>query len=1099
AYLRSGVSPARVQYVEAHGTGTRLGDPIELAALAAVLGEGRPPGRPFAVGSVKSNFGHAEAAAGIAGVIKVALAMQRRLLPPSLHFAEPNPLIPFDRLPVRVQQSLGPWPEPEAPLIAGVSGFGIGGTNAHVVLEQAPAAPAPALDDRPGFRLLPLSARTPQALSELAREYAQHLTGEGVDSPLRDICYTASVCRDHHPHRLAVVARTHAETARALGSPPAAAELPAGNPGARPELVMVFSGQGSQWPRMGWGLAREPVFREALERCARLFSDSAGRSLLDELEAGSERSRLDEVDLAQPAIFALQVALFELWRSWGVVPDAVGGHSLGEVAAAYACGVLSLEEAARVVDCRSRLMQGTVGLGRTAVVELPFAETASLLAGREEVEVAGVSSPLTTLVSGATAAVEELLADLARRGVRCRLLRASRMPLHSRWMEPLREPLAAALADLRPRTAATPFYSAVTGGALEGERLDAGYWARNLRDPFRFAQVMEGLAAAGCAVFLEVSPHPVLYPAMIDTLRHLNRQGLVLSSLRRGEDERGEMLASLGALYAAGWDVEWRRLFPISGRVVDLPGYPWQRESYWFEEARRGARAVPSVRGGAHPLLGEPLVSGVPPERRFWEVEVGARTPSWLADHRVHGAAVLPAAVWLEFALAAAERALPAGGHDLEGVRFREALLLADRELRKLQLVVTPEAPGEASFEALSREAEAGPWTSHVTGRIVSGGSPEAPGGVLLAPLDALRERCTEPRSAEEHYRAMSGRGLDYGPAFQAVRNVARGAGEALAELRLDAALERETAAFLVHPVLLDAGFQVAAACLADPAGSATDATYLPSGVESMRVHGRAGSHLWCHAVLRSQTDDRIVVDLQLLAPSGERRIEVAGLCLERAGRAVAGVADEELFYQIDWSPLGTAAGERAPSAEAAAWLVCGGGELGEALASELSGRGIACWRVAAAQEYAIFPQEGRFAVDPTEPAHYRRLFGDLQARAGSGRPEVVFLWGLDDPVEPGSALGGRALDRLLHAVQAAATLDPPPRFWVVTRGAQPAGPEGLPAPGQAPLWGLARSFGQQEHPELWGGLVDLDPAAPPDEARLLCEHIQDAGGEDQV
>ncbi|HEX5758690.1 MAG TPA: type I polyketide synthase [Thermoanaerobaculia bacterium] len=1083
AYRRAGVPPASVQYVEAHGTGTRLGDPIEVAALAAVLGEERAPGDAFSVGTVKSNFGHAEAAAGVAGVIKVALAMQHRLLPASLHFEEPNPLIPFDWLPLRVQQDLGPWPAPEAPLIAGVSGFGIGGTNAHVVLEEAPAAPAPAAGDEAGWHLLPLSARTPQALAALAREHARFLTGEGAGSRLRDICYTASVRRDHHPYRLAVPARTHAEAASALASPPAAAE--ADGVGARPRLVMLFSGQGSQWPRMGWELARrEPIFREALERCAGLFPDGGGRSLLDELAAAAEGSRLGEPDLAQRAIFALQVAQFELWRSWGIVPDAIGGHSLGEAAAAYACGALSLAEAARVVDCRARLMQGTVGLGLTAVVELPHAEVLDLLAGRADLEVAGVSGPATTVVSGATAAVEELLAELGRREVRCRLLHNSSMPLHSRWMEPLRQPLAAALADLRPRAAAIPFHSAVTGGALAGERLDAHYWARNLREPFRLVPVIEGLAAEGRTIFLEVSPHPVLGPALRATLRHLGREGPVLSSLRRGEDERGEMLASLGELYAAGRDVEWRRLFPVPGRVVHLPSYPWQRESYWFATARREVPEAPARRGG-HPLLGEPLVSAVAPQRRFWEVEVGAGSPAWLADHRVRGAAVLPAAFWLELALAAAARALPPGARGLAEVRFLEALFLSGRELRKLQLVVTPEAGGTALFEALSREAESGPWVCNAAGRIVAGGPPEASAGSKAA-LDALRERCLEPLSVAEHYRAMAERGLDYGPAFRAIRSLGRGGGEALAELRLDAALEREAASYLVHPALLDAGFQVAAACLADPAGPAAATTYLPAAVERIRVLERPGAHLWCHAELRSRTDDRVVVDLRLLAPSGELAAEVAGLCLKRAGHAAAGPADDELLYRIDWPQVADAAGERAPLDKIGDWLVVGGGELASALATELRGHGVGCRRIAAGE---------RPAADPAEPAPYRRALVDFRAAAGPGRAEIVFLGALNEP----AAIGGQALEDLLHLVQAAAALDPPPRLWVVTRGAQPAGQQGLPAPGQAPLWGLARSCGQQEHPELWGGLIDLDPAAPPYEAGMLYEQIADARGEDQV
>ncbi len=715
AFRRAGVAPHEVQYIEAHGTGTRLGDAVEHSVLTAVLGAGRPSGRYCAIGSVKSNFGHTEAAAGVAGVIKVVLAMQHRSLPPSLHAGNAGDSGASADPPLRLQAALGPWPDLESPLIAGVSAFGIGGTNAHVVLEAAPAVPVDAAATRSDYQLLPLSARSPQALMDLAQAYAR-LLADPAAPPLDDLCHSASVHRDHHPYRAAVSGRTPAELARglaALATPPrACSPLPS-------RRVLVFSGQGSQWPRMGWRLAQtEPIFRQTLERAARLFPARDGRSLLAELEAGAATSRLHQADLLQPAIFVVQVALSELWRSWGLTPDAVGGHSLGEVAAAYACGALSLEDAARVVAERSRLTLEVIGRGSTAAVEWPAEQAEGLLAGRfADLSLAGVSSPRAILVSGATASVEALVAELRAQGTRCRILPGDPIPLHSRVMDPLAERLASALQDLRPRPATVPFFSAVTGTVLPGEALDAGYWGRNLRQPFRFDTAMAVMSALpamadpengeGAVVFVEVSPHPLLVTAMEDNLRHLGRPAPVFASLRRDEDERGELLAALGGLYTAGLAVDWRRLYP-SGRLVDLPSYPWQRERYWFAPASAPRADSPQA------------------ERRIvWDVEVGGPAEDWLADHRVEGDVVLPGAYALTLALAAGERAL-GGRHRLEDVELRRALVLQAGEARRLRVEVTPGPRGFASFEIASREAgESAPGPAFTVGRLAAAGPPE--------------------------------------------------------------------------------------------------------------------------------------------------------------------------------------------------------------------------------------------------------------------------------------------------------------------------------------------------------------------------------------
>ena len=594
AYRRAGVEPGSVHYVEAHGTGTLLGDPIEARALGAVLGagSGRAADRPLVIGSVKTNIGHLEAAAGIAGLIKAALAIKHRAIPPSLHLVEPNPHIPFDALRLRVPREFAPWPA-DAPALAGVSSFGFGGTNAHLVIggvAEGPAGPARAdeAEESAGAQLLPISARDPEALRDLARSFRDALAAG--EAGWGDIAHTAGVRRGHNDHRLALVARSREEAADALdvflrgeARPGMAAGRKA--PNGRPKVAFVFAGQGPQWKGMGRDLLeREPAFRAAIEACDEHFRRLAGWSLREELAADESASRLGQADVAQPAMFALQVGLAALWRSWGVEPDAVVGHSLGEVAAAHLAGALSLEDAALVAFQRGRLMRRVAGLGKTAAVGLPAGEALRLLAGFDgRLWIAAVNGPAATTVSGTPEAVDEFLATLRDREVFARVLPVD-CAFHSPQMDPIRGELVESLAGLRPRAAATPLISTVTGLAADGRDLGAAYWGRNLREPVLFADAAGVLVAQGCDAFVEIGPHPALGGPIADALRAAGRAGAVLGSLRRGDDGREAMLRSLGELYARGHAVDWRGVAP-SGRHVSLPRYPWRRERHWLDVA----------------------------------------------------------------------------------------------------------------------------------------------------------------------------------------------------------------------------------------------------------------------------------------------------------------------------------------------------------------------------------------------------------------------------------------------------------------------------------------------------------------------------------
>lgn len=547
AYETAGIPAERVGYVEAHGTGTFLGDTIEAKSLGAVLGRGRSADRPLLVGSIKSNIGHLEAASGIAGLIKAVLAIHHRAIPASLHSRPANPDIPFDALGIRVPDELVPWPEDgRHEPVAGVNSFGFGGTNCHVVLEGVPRAP----------ELFTAQASSDEALREEARRAVQRLAGPGLPPSLAQMCAGPAGAAGG-AHRLAVTVRSPEELRIQLVSFVEGWQSPVLTSGAEPSgggLVFVFGGHGGQWQGMGCDLLRRyPAFRAAVERCDAVLRRWTDVSVMEELLAGKENSRLEVFDVAQTTLFAVQVGLAELWRSLGVVPDRVVGHSVGEVAAACFAGVLDLDEAARVIFHRSRLGGRNTGTGGMLAVDLPFEEAAKLGARYGDRFCVGVvNSPSSSVLSGDLDAIEEVARDLTASGIRATHVNTSRIAGHCPHMEPLRAELVASLAGLSPRDGDVPIVSTVTADRLEGRLWGAEYWGRNLRDTVRFAPAIERLAAEGCTTFVEIGPHPVVSHAVRATLAHHGRPGRVIASQSRGEDGAASLLRAAGELFTSG-------------------------------------------------------------------------------------------------------------------------------------------------------------------------------------------------------------------------------------------------------------------------------------------------------------------------------------------------------------------------------------------------------------------------------------------------------------------------------------------------------------------------------------------------------------------
>ncbi len=919
AYRHAGLSPGSVQYVEAHGTGTALGDTIEANALGAILAEGRTPDSRCLIGSVKTNIGHLEAAAGMAGLIKTALALHHREIPASLHFEQPNPHIPFERLALKVADTRTPWPPGNRRAVAGVSSFGFGGTNAHVVMTEAPevrAAQSHHADDR--VELLPLSARSPEALSALAGRYQRALQA-GVSSA--DLSYTAATHRDHHDYRLAAVGRDAAELSESLAAyqqGESRTGLTAGRRRPGPGVIFVFSGQGSQWRSMGQQLnAEEEVFRDALAECDRAMRPHLDSSVVDVLLAGDS---FDDIAVIQPATFAIQVALATLWRSWGVEPAAVIGHSMGEVAAAHVAGALDLDDAARVICARARLLRGAAHGGAMLSAELSRSEADELIAGRQgQVAVAASNSVRSTVLSGDSNVLSELMSEIQQRDRFCRWVDVG-VASHSPRMDALRADLSAALTGLRPSAPTTPMYSTVTGAPIDGATLDGAYWVENLCSQVRFSATAQQLLEQDNAVFLEVSPHPVLLSALREDADDIGRSCTLVPSMRRDEGGRDTVLASLGALYASGQSVAWDRLHPRGGRLVSAPTYPWQRERFWLDVA------VPDI--SARPVADEspwrgPIRSSAQPDTVLCEIDVSTDLLPILSDHRVHGSVVVPAAALLELTVAGTARALGTQRRMPRDVAFHRSLVLHGAQPRTVQLVLRGEPSGPASFELHAMDSTGSgtlAWSLLASGAIVTD---EPDGDTAPHHPEDIQNRCTETISGTSFYSRLAQHGLEYGPAFKKVTDVWRRDGEAIARLMPGEADGIDAA-------LLDSCFQVLAATLPASNGHSHH-TYLPVGVADLRVGQMSPDGVWCHARLRDGSGfepHSVDGDVFLLDRSGKVLTAVRGLRLKRISDAAPSATRvdvrDDLFVPC-WEAASLAVSEQ-DSAGTGSWLIFGDG-----------------------------------------------------------------------------------------------------------------------------------------------------------------------------
>jgi acyl transferase domain-containing protein/D-arabinose 1-dehydrogenase-like Zn-dependent alcohol dehydrogenase len=1077
ALARAGLAGGDVDYLEAHGTGTPLGDPIEVQAAGAVYGAGRDADRPLLMGSVKTNIGHLESASGAAGLIKVVLSLQHGVLPQSLHFEKPSPHIPWDSLPVRVVDKAIPWHANGRPRRAGVSSFGFTGTNAHVLIEEAPLQPATADEHSGGdvavapesdgpdesVNVLALSARSPEALVALAQRYGSWLsTNPEVD--IADVCLGAGAGRSHFEHRAALVVNS------VQGAREGLAELAENRlrPGVvrgectdRPTTAWLFTGQGSQHSGMARELFdAEPVFADTVTRCAEAVSEILPRPLLEVLfatdrETGGEAGEtLRHTSFAQPALFAVEMGLARLWQSWGVEPDVVLGHSVGQYAAACVAGVFSLEDGARLMAERGRLFGSLPEGGRMVAVFADPKHVEEIANEFARVSVAAYNGP-NTVLSGPGEDLEQIVARFGDDGIRCSWLETSHA-FHSELLEPVLGEFESYAAQLQFAVPTLPLVCNRTGTVLTADTpLDAQYWRRHSRQPVQFAESARTVAALGCSVLMEIGPQPVLTGAAVQVWPEHLAAPRAIVSLRKSVGDRRQIAEALATAYVSGHRPNFAALHHQPRRRLELPTYPFQRRRFWPKTS--GIAGIDGQGTAVSGILGseKDLASG----DSVYTSRLSVKSQPWLSDHVIYGTVVVPGATYAAMALAAVGP--PARVRD---VFFYEPIILPEKSSREVQLTLHPfEDGGDLSFKVHSRpygvrDAE---WSLNADGTVVTGVDDE-PAPEHADPIDAAIERLNRMRP-QELFETFADMELAWGPNWSgSLKSLWLGEGEAIGDITVGEELAEHLGTEPMHPVLMDlctgVAFPAFPALLAAEQG-VTD-LFLPLRYGQVMLREKMPRRFYCRAkwhtsALDSETQ---VFDLDFVDRDGRHLGGIREFTVKRAPREALlrglGGDTTRLLYTLGWHEVPPPAPSDGAGIANGTWLIAGFDEL-------------------AADVPGCIPFDR--TTDP-EP------LGQLLAQAHErGVPFSGVVWRATGPSAEESSAGVATrleteITNLLSAVHTVqgGEVKLPGGLWIITERAV-ATESGEPVdPVQAALWGFGRTTINEE-PALRCRLVDCD------------------------
>lgn len=1076
ALENASVPPEQITYVETHGTGTALGDPIEVEALTAVLGVSGTNHHPCFLGSVKTNIGHLEGAAGIAGLIKTVLALQHHTIPSNLHFQKLNPHISLADTRLKIASQEYPWQSSDESRFAGVSSFGWSGTNAHLILEEAPQTKtnqqthpshtSHTTEEVHPHYILPISARSSQALKALTQAYLEKLSI--AELSLTDLCYSASLHRSHYDHRLAISGQTAERLIDGLSAyvnDESHSSLVTGyvEENRQPGLVFVFPGQGGQWVGMGRQLlAEDMTFKQAIERCTEAFQSHVDWNLIDILTSDDQSNRLEEIDVVQPVLFAIQVALTECLRAHGIVPEAVIGHSLGEVAAAHIAGALTLADAAHVICARSHLMRRLSGKGAMAVVELTADEAQDLLKDfSDKLSIAVSNSFRSTVLSGDRDALELLLKKLRDENIFYRMVKVD-VAAHSPQMEAIRPELVKNIEEIKPQTTPIPMYSTVTTELISGQALNAEYWGYNLRQPVLFGKAIEQACQDGYSVFLEIGPHPILVQPIDTILQHNNIVGKAVSTLKRDEPDLSMLFNALGTLYVNGTAINWQAWQSSTARYIKLPSYPWQRETHWLEQTASRDRLS---RQYSTSLVGEQVILADVTEKKVWESVFNRQNFAYLYEHRLNRAAIFPASAYIEMVILAARELYGEQELTFQNIEFLRALYLSENSDCILQTSLHHLGKNEWKFSIHSQINDE--WIQHVTGQL------KLEDASSLTKISPRKIPSTPELDKDKLYTRLAKNGITIGRRLQHIVSARQDSEGVYAHLEPIEAHRH---------LSLDGPFQLTV--LSVPQDS-EGVIYMPQKIGRLTWKPVEVTQPVCEIQVQpSNSKDESIQNLSLMDENGEQFASVTGFHLKRLGSTTPSLPD---IFNVNWHDVTPSDTRKVTSTPGGLWIIFSDQDkVANNLVKHLHQAGKKTWLI---QQGAAFSQEKNdvFTVRPNRKEDLKTIFEKALQSNQTHCQGIIYLWALDSKDEKTDqpvTEQNIGLFTALETVQVSAEIkwSQSPAFWLVTRGVQAIHSEQLPSLAQAPFWGLGRVIAEELR-DMWGGMIDLDPNYHSEEA----------------
>ncbi len=1054
ALKNANVKPEDIDYVEAHGTGTILGDPIEVQALGMVM-KNRPMDNKCYIGSVKTNIGHLEAAAGIAGIIKTVLLLKNRQIPPHLHFKKINPHIAIDEMPFSIPTEGVRWDDESKRYKAGISAFGFGGTNAHMILEEAPRIKTELTEEVKQIKplLIPLSAQNDEALRELASNYLQ-LLRESEDKSqgyLYTLAYNAALRRNHFDHRLALIAEDPTELLNQLQlyTEHKEGHFIAGrqDPSFRPKIAFVYSGQGPQWWAMGRELFRQDaLFKDTITRISTLLEPYTNWSLIDELHKNEDESRLDQTEIAQPALFAIQVALTAVWKELGIVPDSVTGHSIGEIAAAHVSGILSLEDAVKVVFHRSKLMQEATGLGKMAAVDLPYDELKKILAGYEDnVSLGAHNSYTSNVISGEEKAIDAILSKLQTQDVFYKKLPVN-YAFHSPQMQPFSARLRDAIRGITIHRMKIPVISTVTGKTAQDKDYGPDYWGRNIRECVQFSDAIDLLLEQEHTIFIEVGPHPVLKNYIRQNLEKQNRTAFILPSLRRKEAERAQMLLTVGQLYTIGYSIDWQKLTPVEAGFIRLPFYPFQRERYWIDDPQKSDFEEKDRH--EHPLLGKEHRSALMPNNPNWTVQLKYDYVAYLNNGRETHSPSLPESAYLEMAMAASAQTFNTEHMILQNIVFKNSLTVRESETRQLHFSLSPVSAKKAYFQAYSKplhNSDESGWVMHSLGSIVAEDVLPEKDNIHLD-IEALKSKMQNAGTVKEFFSELKSSQQILENLSKASDEVWIGEDEILMHFNNKDTDSFQPETYRVHPMIIDNLIQLIA--LAAQIKEKRPVFYKPHSVGTFKLVSSPKSEFWANiSIHRNQNGKPVLLSqIRLVHNDGSPIFEMNDLRLQTLS---LGDVMSNLFYEIEWKKLNATVNKRKTAELPSKWLIFSDeSEWSHSLIQKLVLKGKSCIVANYGSENKKL-REGLYHFNPAQKERFRETLAPvIHSETG-----LLYLWNLDPTTNVDSFLNNTI--EILHGLETK-----PAEIWLYTESAvavknQPPELD----PHQAFLWDMQRNL----------------------------------------